>query len=466
MSPESDQRNAQPVRRAAVVGGGISGLVAARRLLQQGFRVTLIESSARVGGQVESREVDPGVWLDLGAESLHLSAPGMGPLVDELGLSDSLVTAAPGASRLATRRGLRPLPAGVGPAGPSRLAPVLTSRTLTFPELLRAGLEPLASRRTPVLAPGADISVGDFVASRFGRAISNTFVDPLLGNLHAGDVARLSLRSCAPMLVPSASTGSSLLRKRSSKGAVPQFATWPQGLKTLTDALHATPGLDVRTRCRVTGIEQTAEGYLVRTEGAGEIPVDAVVLAVPPVVAADLLTQVAHDASDPLTAVETADVVTVLVAVPVAAARRHLQGTGLLVGSESGRLLKAATFVGAKWPHLYGVRDHWLRLSAGRVGDHRITDLDDERLVAALMSDLRELTGLDAEPTRAVVRRWPGALPQLTVGHAQRIAAARAALPSGLVLAGAAYDGLGLAACVRSGQAAADNIISISQEHA
>ncbi|MBE7324519.1 protoporphyrinogen oxidase [Nocardioides sp. Y6] len=449
-------------RSTVVVGAGISGLVAARRLRQRGFGVTLLEASARVGGQIESREVAEGVWLDLGAESLHLSAPGVAALVDELGLTDSVVTATPGSSRLATRRGLRPLPAGVGPAGPSRLAPVLTSRTLTLPQLVRAGLEPVASRRTTPLSPDADVSVGDFVTSRFGRAISDTFVDPLLGTLHAGDVSRLSLRACAPMLVPSASSGRSLLRKR-AKGAAVQFATWRQGLGAVADALLATPGLEVRTGCRVTGIEPTAGGgHLLHTDGPGTLAADAVVVAVPADAAATLLGGVAPGAYGPLTAVETADVVTVLVAVPAGAARRHLHGTGLMVGSGSGRLLKAATFSSAKWPHLADDREQWLRLSAGRVGDDRIAGLDDDQLVAALMRDLRELTGLDIAPTRTVVRRWPGALPQLTVGHAQRIAAARAALPPGIALAGAAYDGLGLAACVRSGATAADQI---SQEN-
>lgn len=453
-------------RSTVVVGAGISGLVAARRLRQQGYGVTLVEASPRVGGQIESREVAEGVWLDLGAESLHLSAPGVAALVDELGLTDSVVTATPGSSRLATRRGLRPLPAGVGPAGPSRLAPVLTSRALTLPQLVRAGLEPVASRRTTPLAPDADVSVGDFVTSRFGRAISDTFVDPLLGSLHAGDVSRLSLRACAPMLVPSASSGASLLRKRATKGAAVQFATWRQGLGAVTDALLATQGLEVRTGCRVTGIEPTAGGgHLVHTDdpdGPGTLAADAVVVAVPADAAATLLAGAAPGAYAPLTAVETADVVTVLVAVPAGAARRHLHGTGLMVGSGSGRLLKAATFSSAKWPHLADDREQWLRLSAGRVGDDRIAGLDDDQLVAALMRDLRELTGLDVAPTRAVVRRWPGALPQLTVGHAQRIAAARAALPPGIALAGAAYDGLGLAACVRSGATAADQI---SQEN-
>lgn len=439
---------------AAVIGAGISGLVAARRLAQQGVLVTVLEGTDRVGGQVESREVSPGLWLDLGAESLHLSAPGMRALVEELGLSGSVVTASPGSSRLATRRGLRPLPAGVGPAGPSRLLPVLTSRTLTIPELLRAGLEPLAARRAAVLTPDADVSVADFVGSRFGRAVSNTFVDPLLGNLHAGDVGRLSLRSCAPMLVPSAAAGSSLLRRRSPKGATVQFATWTSGLQTLTDAL--AHGLDVRTCSRVTGIDRSDTGYVVRVPGH-DLAVDAVVIAAPPAAAADLLTHVAPGARAPLTAVETADVATVLVAIPASAAGQ-LQGTGLLVTSDSGRLLKAATFVGAKWPHLAGAQDLWLRLSVGRAGDSRLAALDDDELVARLMRDLRDLTGLDAEPTRAVVRRWPAALPQLTVGHGSRIAEARTALPPGVALAGAAYDGPGLAACVRSGEAAASQI--------
>lgn len=454
MGPERDQA----VRRVAVVGAGVSGLVAARSLLQQGAEVTLLEAAHRVGGQVESREVSDGVWLDLGAESVHLSAPGMAELIEELGLTGSVVRAAPGSSLLATRRGLRTLPAGVGPAGPSRLAPVLTSRTLTVPQLVRAGLEPLASRRTAALAPNADISVGDFVARRFGRAVSGTFVDPLLGNLHAGDVGRLSLRSCAPMLVPSATSGTSLLRRRTHAGAAPQFVTWPQGLRAVTDALAATPGLDTRTGSRVSAIEPTGVGYLVRTAGAGPnaTEVDAVVLAVPAAAAAELLTLVAPAARAPLTTVEAADVATVLVAVPASAARQHLRGTGLLLGSGTGRLLKAATFVGAKWPHLSGAQDHWLRLSAGRAGDRRIADLDDAALVAHLMRDLCELTRLDVEPTRSVVRRWPATMPQLTVGHAQRIAAARAALPPGVFLAGASYDGLGLAACVRSGRAAAD----------
>lgn len=418
----------------------MSGLVAARRLAQAGADVTVWEAEDRIGGQVHSVEVSPGTHVDLGAEALHLAAPGVAALVAELGLAESMVAASPGSSRLATPRGLRPLPAGVGPAGPSRLGPVVRSRTLTWSGLARAGLEPVAARRMPALADGADISVGDFVSRRFGGAVTRAYVDPLLGTLHAGDVSRLSLRGCAPALVPAATGGRSLVLGRRAAPAFPGFVTWPPGLSALASALVADqPGVRVRTGVAVTWMPDH---------------VDGVVLAVPAATAAWLLWDVAPDAAAVLAAVETADVATALVGVPAAAAR-DLPGTGLLVPSSSGRLLKAATYLGRKWPHLADDGTSWLRLSAGRAGDHRVRHLADDELVEALTADLRDLTGFAAASTAAVVRRWPAALPQLTVGHPARIAAARAALPPGVVLAGASYDGLGLAAAIRSGEAAA-----------
>ncbi len=437
-------------------------MVAARRLARSGARVLLLESADRIGGQVESVEVAPGLHLDVGAEALHLAAPGVADLIEELGLGDTMVRSAPLGSSLLTPRGLRPLPAGVGPAGPSRLGPVLSSRTLTWTGLARAGLEPVVARTTPPLADDADVSVGDFVGRRFGTSVVRTFVDPLLGGLHAGDVSRLSLRACAPALVPAATGRRSLvLRRPPRNGPAPtmSFATWPEGLSALTSRLVADcPGVEVRTGVTVTSLAAApGGGYEVTTEGVrgGADVVDAVVLAVPAPTTVRLLDTLVPAAGRSLDPAEAADVATVLVAVPARAAEAALRGTGMLVPAGSGRLLKAATHLTRKWPHLDTGNDFWLRLSAGRAGEHRACDLGDDQLVAALLSDLRAITGLGAEPSASIVRRWPAALPQLTVGHVARLAALRAALPPGVVLAGASYDGLGIASCLRSGTAAA-----------
>lgn len=443
-------------RTVAVVGAGVAGLVAARRLARGGARVVVWEAD-RLGGQVHSLQIAPGTHLDVGAEALHLSAPGVAALVEELGLTETMICAGPGESRLLTRRGLRRLPAGVGPAGPTRLGPVVRSRTLSLAGLARAGLEPVVARRMPTLPDGGDVSVGEFVSDRFGPAVARTFVDPLLGNLHAGDVSRLSLRACSPALLPAATDGRSLVLRRRTRSAAPlSFVTWPEGLSALTSRLLADCStVEVRPGEAVTSIGRTADGGLQVVTPAGAEPVDAVVLGVPARVASRLLVELAPEPARALGTIEYADVATVLVGVPARAARAGLPGTGLLVPGDSGRLLKAATYLGHKWPHLAGGDTCWLRLSAGRAGDARLGHLSDDDLVAGLLADLRAITGFAAAPTAVVVRRWPAALPQLTVGHHARLGRARAGLPDGVVLAGASYDGLGLASGIRSGTAAA-----------
>jgi oxygen-dependent protoporphyrinogen oxidase len=64
------------------------------------------------------------------------------------------------------------------------------------------------------------------------------------------------------------------------------------------------------------------------------------------------------------------------------------------------------------------------------------------------------------------VQRWGGGLPQYTPGHLDRVALARAALGdrTGLALAGAAYDGVGIPACVASGESAADDVLKYLEE--
>lgn len=98
-----------------------------------------------------------------------------------------------------------------------------------------------------------------------------------------------------------------------------------------------------------------------------------------------------------------------------------------------------------------------LRTSLGRHGDALALQVPDDELVRASLADLAEATGLDAAPVDAVVQRWGGGLPQYAVGHLDRVARVRAAVAEvpGLAVCGAAYDGVGIAACIASAHAAA-----------
>lgn len=460
----------------AVVGGGVSGLRAARRLAEAGARVTVFEGSSRLGGQIRTVEV-AGVPVDTGAEAMHLGAPGVTDLLDSLGLTDDMVTARPGASWLVTPKGLRRLPAGVGPAGPTKLRPVLRSGVMTVPGLVRAGLEPVLARTNGAaeLSPGHDRSVGEFVGSRFGQQVVDRFVDPLLGSLHAGDVRTLSLRATTPSLVPAATQGRSLIRGRRPSprprpgvAAAPpmSFVSWREGLQRVVDALAA--GLDVHVNAPVEAITSlTSDGgtprYRVSVGGTDPqtLEVDGVLLATSGDVASRLLSGVAPAAAEPLTHTSRASVATIVLAYPrpVVDALPAFRGTGVLVPSRVGSLLKAATFLTTKWPQLDHPEWYFCRLSAGRAGDTRLASLDDDELLALVRGDLRTFIGLDVAPRHVHAQRWPAAMPQLTVGHPDRMTAARDALPAGIALAGSSYDGVGIASCLTSAARAADTLL-------
>ncbi len=483
--------------RVIVVGAGVGGLLAARRLREAGHDVVVLEASDHVGGQVRTVPI-AGRPVDVGAEAVHLQVPAAAALVAELGLADDLVGARPNPSFLMTPHGRAPLPAGVGPAGPTRLRPVLRSGILSVPQLVRAGLEPvLASRAGRLSDPeGADdVSVGDFVSARFGRAVSAAFVDPLLGGLHSGDVDLLSLRACTPSLVPAATRGTSLVRARRAARPTPgpsgrspagpgiTFGSWPQGLTRLVETLAA--GTTVRTRTPVVAIEHTRSGYVVTTGDPGDAPstgpsardatgggsrslrADAVVLAVPAPIAARLLVGRVPAAARALAQTVQAATAAVVLGYPrrAVAGVPALSANGLLVPSSLGTLLKAVTHLSTKWPHLDDPDTYLLRVSAGRAGlpghGPDLAALTDDELVARLRTDLARLEGVTALPEHVHVQRWSAGIPQLRVGHVDRLRQARAALRQtwpGVALAGASYDGIGLTSCLASGQRAADEI--------
>ncbi|MBO3168950.1 protoporphyrinogen oxidase [Dermatophilus congolensis] len=414
-----------------VVGGGVTGLLTARRLCQAGLTTTLLERSPRTGGQIHTTELN-NLPIDLGAESIHLAHPGMRELVDELNLTPNLTGSRPGTSWLWTGTRRRPLPEGVGPAGPTKILPVLTSGILNIPALARAGLEPLYAHLTGRidLTPGHDISVGEFVTNRFGHAVTNAFVDPLLGSLHSGDVNRLSLRATSPALIPAATQGRSLLRRRQPKTThtttpLPMFASWPTGLSTLTNTLLRDTNVTVELDANVTTLtrhttETGTTTYTLTLSDERQLTADAIVIATP-----------AHTAAN-------------------------------LIPSAHAPLLKAGTHLDRKWAHLDDGKNTLFRLSVGRAGNNLLATLDDDALIDQVLRDLHTLTGINTKPAMTHIHRWKPGLPQLTVGHTDRITAVRTDLATslpGVELAGASYDGLGVGACVTSANKAAQRLL-------
>lgn len=458
--------------KVAVIGGGIAGLAAALRLRQRLPRATIIvyEQAGSLGGKVRTGEV-AGSPVELGAETFLFRDPAGGEsaavaLARRVGLAGDLVHPAARPAALAVDGRLRVLPAGtlVGvPGDLDRVAAV--ARPVA--ELDRDGGGPL-------LAPGEDVAVGALVRRRLGDEVVDRLVDPMLGGVYAGRADDLSLAATMPGLAATARERHTLvgavnaaLRAAPRPAGTPMFATVAGGLSRLVAAVAEASGARVWLGLPVRELTPAPAGWRLvvgATRDAEVVTADAVVLAVPARPAARLLAGVPGGAAAPVGALDYASVALVTLALP---AVDLPDLSGLLVPAGEGMLTKAATFFTTKWPHLRRADGlAVLRASVGRHGEERALQRPDEELVAQVRTELSVLVGPLPAPVETIVRRWGGALPQYAPGHLDRVAAARAALPGTIALAGAAYDGVGIPACVRSGETAADAIAATLERQA
>ena len=441
-----------------VIGGGISGLAAARHLTTLGHRVTLVEQSRRLGGKIRTKQF-AGAAIETGAESFLARRPEAIALASELGLCDDLVHPSGLASALAVGNELHDMPTGtiMGiPAKAESAAHVLSAESRE-----RIDTEPVET--APLLGENDDIAVGELVAKRYGIEVARTLVDPLIGGVYAGSSDGLSLRATIPALAGAAEHSHSLAQAVSSclpqgpaKGR-PVFASIRGGLSRLVDRLAATCGADVRLGATVRKLERTATGWIavtgptVHTEN---IEADAVVLAVPAKPASRLLGEVDAGAASEVGQLDYANVGIVTMAFGTGALPER---SGVLVPATQGYQMKAATFLTRKWPHHASQGRQLVRVSYGRFGDSGVLQREDDSLIHLAKQELSQVVGATLpEPSEAAVTRWGGGLPQYGPGHQARIRRARQRLaPHPIALAGAAFDGVGIPACIASGTAAA-----------
>lgn len=468
----------------AVVGGGIAGLAAAFFLREAQVSVTVLEGSARLGGKLAVSEV-AGIAVDEGAEALLARRPEGVGLIRAAGLSSDLVAPATTAAAIWSRGRMCRLPRRQVMGVPADFDDLARSELVSPAGLARArqDLELPATERT------GDVAVAAFVGARFGQEVVERLVDPLLGGVYAGRSEELSFDATLPALSaesrrhaslaeaagvlmppPAPRPGGGASGDGTSAGAAASiFTTVSGGLGAVPEAVAAVSGAKVQTGAMVRELARTPAGWRL-TVGSAHSPAyleaDAVVLALPARPASRLLAGVegAADAQAALAEISYASMAVVTLAYPSAAFPAPLSGSGYLVPAVDGHLVKAVTYSSLKWPHLQPAEPGMIvvRCSIGRIGEEEVLHRDDADLAALAAADLAEATGVRGRPAGHRVTRWGGALPQYTVGHLGRVERIRAgvARQPGLAVCGAAYDGIGIPACIATARTAADQILA------
>ena len=185
------------IRRVAVIGGGITGLAAAQRLVSRSnsVQVVLLEASRRLGGIIRTETAD-GFLMELGPDSFITNKPAAIQLCEEIGFTDQLIpTDARFRRSLVLRNGKPvPVPDGFMLMAPSKPWAILTTPILSIMGRLRLLSEAFIARRTTE----EDESLASFVRRRFGQQTLERLVQPLVGGIYTADPEKLSLKATMP----------------------------------------------------------------------------------------------------------------------------------------------------------------------------------------------------------------------------------------------------------------------------
>ncbi len=448
--------------RVLVIGGGITGLAAARALARAGIPVTLVEASDRLGGKIRTERAD-GFLVESGPDSFVSYRPAALQLVRELGLADSVVRpVAPRVVHIRTGGRFVPLPQEMGLVLPTRLRPFVTTSLFSPLQKLRMGLDLVLPRD----GLARDVGVGVHLRHRLGPALVDRLAGPLLGGVYGTSVDELSLLAVVPQLRDAERDHRSLFlaslaagRARRSGGESP-FVTLAGGTGQLIDALvgalRRSPDVDLRLRTPVTRLERRSGAVDVRLDTGETLRPDAMILTVPGPEAARLLDGVAPAAAAGIRTIPHGTTAVVSLGYRVEQFPSPPVGHGFLVAAGEPLSIDACTISSSKWPDRAPDGMVLVRAFIGsRSG--RATGMPDEAVVAAAIRDVAAALGARGDPVLVRLARLAGQMPQYTVGHLDRVAKIFAGLDGvpGLLLAGAPYRGVGIPDCVAQGQAAA-----------
>ncbi len=465
--------------RVVIIGGGITGLAAAWELegpsRSGALGVDLFESSDRVGGPIRS-DVTSGHVLEGGPDCFLSTKPGAIELCEELGLSGSLIGVRPSAGRAFIYRDgrLHRIPALLGPGRRSAVR-ALASTTL----FSRAGkFRMLAGGALVWLRPiHADdrSALGPQLRSRFGDEAVDWMLEPLVSGVHPAPLEILSASAVAGVLPSRWVVGRSpptMVRPPSpgpvAPGSPPSvrlpagpFLSLREGLEQLPRTLAAQlSGAAVHLRTRVREVRPEGERYAVALDDGRNVLADGVVFAVPPPVASQLLAGGFPTAAGHLKEIRMESLGVVGAVFDRSDVPLPLDGSGILVPRRSGLPVSAFTWLSAKWDRP-GAGPEEIALRVFLRSDPGRTDPPSEAEWLALAREgLRAVMGITAAPRFATVFAHRAALAWYEVGHVERVREVRRILGdgSGVELAGASYDGLGIPDAIRSGREAARRI--------
>jgi oxygen-dependent protoporphyrinogen oxidase len=406
--------------------------------------------------------------IEHGADMFTTKEPWALDLCRRIGFENELIGVNADHRRaLVIHRGrLHEVPSGFSLMSPTRIWPIVTTPLLRLSGKLRLAREAFVPSRKD----GADESLADFVRRRLGKQAYERLVQPIVGGIYTADPERLSMRAALPEFVEMETRHGGLIRatlrrrgaeKKASGARYQLFVAPKRGMRSLAEALAARiPEGRIRLGAAVESLERRASSWLVRAAGQAEETFGAVIVATGAAQASRLLAAAAPELARELGAIEHASCVVAARAYRREQLAHPCDAFGVVAPLVEKRKIIAISFSSVKFAGRAPEGAVLLRVFIGGACQSELNDLADDELSALVDKELAELLGARGEPLFQQIFRWRKAMPQYTIGHLDRVSRIESLVSEtpGLALAGNAFRGVGIPACVRSGEAAAEQV--------
>ncbi|MCK5551909.1 MAG: protoporphyrinogen oxidase [Deltaproteobacteria bacterium] len=473
------------MKRAVIIGGGISGLSAAYYLQREVSRsgedieVTLIEKEKRFGGCIFTEKVD-GFVIEGGPDCFLSEKPWTLQLCEDLGLDDRLLCTNEENRRvfIVSRGRLHELPEGFMLMIPTSFMPFLKSSLISLPGKFRMAMDLFLPRRQS----DEEESLAQFVRRRLGDEALEKIAEPLVAGIHAGTPETMSIKSTFPRFIQLEEKYRSLIlgmlarkkmaREFAQRRSGPKrtmFMSLAEGMMELTDALKAKLDerslLSNRKVSRINLIRDTYPShnsiYEVHMEGDETLRADCVILATPVYVTAELLRDLDGTLSEVLLSIPCVSTATISLAYRGDEIHHPLDGFGFVIPRAEKRKIMASTWTSVKFSHRSPPDSVLLRAFVGGAQNEDLVGIEDEVIIDMVRKELLDIMGITAHPILTQIYRWDKSMPQYTLGHAQRLSHLEKELLRypGLYLTGCGYRGIGISDCIHDGKLTAERVL-------
>lgn len=470
------------MKKIVIIGGGITGLSAAYAVHQAGqsgqqVDYLLVEKDNRLGGKILTEKID-GYVVEAGPDCFLSEKPWAAQMAEKVGVSDQIIGSNEASKRtfvFADGR-LNKLPDGLMGLVPTKIVPFALSPLISWPGKIRMAMDLFI----PQKKTNEEETLGSFVKRRLGQEALDKIAEPLIGGIHAGDPDQMSLIATFPRFIQMEQKYGSLLkamlaaRKMAPKPKPPEpgkvqktfFMTFKGGMSELTNAIASS--LDqskILKGATVTSVKKQADGkFLLNVKDMETIEADAVIITAPSHEATELVKDLDQVMAENLAGIPQATSATVNLAFKSSDIHKSLEAFGFIVPVSEKRKIKAGTYSSTKWNFRTPDDQHVLiRAFVGGAMNQELVFQDDDSMLKMVLSELRDIIGLTAEPVMHKIYRWVKGMPQYTIGHLERVKNIedRAAANPGIFVVGGSYKGVGVPDCINVGTQAAEQAMAI-----